>query len=78
MNHLRARRLLAGLPDGTLPPDTEARVRAHATACARCQRIVAEYDAMDRLLRSIPEDLLPAITSALTAARGSYEHHVCL
>lgn len=60
MIHLRARRLLSALPDGTLPAATEASVRDHAAGCARCQRILADYEAMDRLLRSIPGNLVSA------------------
>ena len=60
MNHLRARRLLAALPDGGLPPATEIQVRSHSSGCSRCQRILAEYAAIDRLLGSFPEALVPA------------------
>jgi anti-sigma factor RsiW len=63
VNHLRARRLLSALPDGTLPPATEAELRTHAAACQRCQRILADYEAMDRFLRSFPERLVPPIAS---------------
>jgi len=61
VTHLRARRLLAALPDGTLAPEVEAEVRAHAGSCRRCQRILAQYDAIDRLLRSLPVSLVPSL-----------------
>jgi hypothetical protein len=64
MNHLRARRLLATLPDRTLPPETDAQVRAHAAGCTRCQRLLAQYEAMDRLLQSMPAELVPPEASA--------------
>ncbi|MCC6639939.1 MAG: zf-HC2 domain-containing protein [Deltaproteobacteria bacterium] len=63
MIHLRARSLLAALPDGTLPARLEARVRAHAAGCRRCQRILADYAALDGLLRSLPASLVPAAPS---------------
>lgn len=59
MNHFRARRLLASLPDGTLEPAVEAVVRAHVKGCARCARRLAEYAAMEDLLRSLPASLVP-------------------
>ena len=64
MNHLRARRLLATLPDGTLPAETDTEVRAHAASCKRCQRLLAQYETMDRLLRSMPSGLVPPEASA--------------
>lgn len=66
MNHLRARRLLAALPDATLAPAAEAKVRAHAAGCARCQRILADYEALDRLLRATPAALVPPEPTAAT------------
>ncbi len=63
MNHLRARRLLAALPDETLPRGVAAQVRAHAAGCARCQQILADYDRIDRLLRSLPATLVPRVRS---------------
>lgn len=59
MNHLRARRLLARLPDGGLAPALEARVRSHAARCPRCQRILSQHEAVERLLRRMPRQLLP-------------------
>jgi anti-sigma factor RsiW len=59
MNHFRARRLLAALPDGTLPAQAQAKVSAHAAGCERCRRLLAEYESMNRLLRSLPAALVP-------------------
>jgi hypothetical protein len=39
-------------------------VQTHADGCARCRRILSQYAAMDRLLRSMPEGLVPAAASA--------------
>lgn len=64
MTHLRARRHLAALHDGTLSGPRAAAVGVHARGCARCRRILAEYEVMDDLLRSLPAPLLPAETSA--------------
>jgi anti-sigma factor RsiW len=65
MIHLRARRHLSGLPDGALSPRLEARVRAHAASCRRCQEILAQYEAMDRVLRRVPGPLLPQQPDAM-------------
>lgn len=70
MRHLRARRLLAALPDGALAPVVEAQVREHAASCARCQRLLAEYAALDRVLRSLPRRLVePAPEAELVLRR---------
>lgn len=59
MMHWRARRLLASLPDGTLPEDLERRVRAHVETCRRCRRELGEIRASEALLRRLPASLLP-------------------
>lgn len=59
MNHFRARRLLAGLPDGTLAPAREAEVRAHLAGCRRCRRHLRELEACETLLGELPTSLLP-------------------
>jgi anti-sigma factor RsiW len=64
VRHPSARRHLAALHDGTLAEDTAAKVKAHAGGCARCRRLLAEYQAMDRLLRAMPEALVPPAASA--------------
>ncbi len=66
MNHLRARRLLAALPDGTLAPALEAEVRRHVSGCGRCQRQLDQYAAIDALLRSLPQRLIPPVPSSET------------
>lgn len=63
MTHLRARRLLAGLPDGTLAPAVAAKVRAHAASCRACQRILAQHETLERLVRSLPASLLSRLPS---------------
>lgn len=69
MTHLRARRHLAAFHDGTLPAQTQARVAAHAESCPRCRRVMAEYAAMDGLLRSLPTPFLPAQDAAGSEGR---------
>ncbi len=66
MNHLRARGLLAALPDGTLAPALEAELRRHVSGCARCQRQLDQYAAIDALLRALPRQLIPPEPSAET------------
>lgn len=76
MNHFRARRLLASLPDGTLEPAVETAVRAHAEGCAHCTRRLGEYEAMDDLLRSLPASLVPRADShAADAAIAALARH---
>lgn len=69
MIHLRARRQLAALHDGTLPAEHAVRVRAHAERCERCSRILADFRLMDGLLRSVPAPFLPADGSARAELR---------
>lgn len=69
MIHLRARRLLASLPDGTLSAPVEAAVRAHAEGCRRCRRARAELEAAESLLAELPASLVPLEPSRQAAAR---------
>lgn len=69
MRHLRARRHLAALGDGTLPAPVEAAVRAHAERCRRCRRIRAELEACDTLLAQLPASLVPLEPSRTAASR---------
>ena len=69
MNHFRARRLLAAVPDGTLPAQAQAKVQAHAAGCERCRRLLAEYESMNRLLRSLPA----ALVSPSAEAEGALD-----
>jgi anti-sigma factor RsiW len=57
--HWRARRLLAALPDATLPAHTEKRVRAHLARCWRCRAVLRDLEACEALLRRLPVALLP-------------------
>ncbi len=59
MNHRKARRLLACLPDRTLPAPVEAAVRDHAGGCPVCRRELRELEAAEHLLRRLPAGLLP-------------------
>ncbi len=59
MNHEIAERLLPSLPDGLLPPRTEAAVRAHAAECPDCRRSLSELEAIDALLRRLPASVVP-------------------
>jgi anti-sigma factor RsiW len=67
--HLRARRLLPALFDGTLPAPREAAVRAHAERCRRCRRVQAELEACEVLLGELPASLVPRDASPQAAAR---------
>jgi anti-sigma factor RsiW len=69
VRHARARRLLAALPDGTLPARLEGEVRAHAEQCRICGRRVADFEASETLLRLLPVSLLPERSSAVAEAR---------
>jgi anti-sigma factor RsiW len=59
MIHLRARRLLAQLPDDTLPPRTQIEVRAHVASCARCRRRLYQIQLSEALVRRIPASIVP-------------------
>ncbi len=69
MLHIRARRLLFSLPDGTLPPPLEERVWAHADHCRRCQARLRELDACEAMLRGLPANWLPTQPSRASEAR---------
>jgi anti-sigma factor RsiW len=59
MNHWTARRLLAAVPDHTLPAPLEAEVRRHAGRCRRCRRHLDELRATEALLARLPRALVP-------------------
>lgn len=59
MMHWKARRLLASLPDGTLPWEVEVEVRAHAASCARCRGAMRDMALAEELVRQIPAALVP-------------------
>ncbi len=59
MTHWKARRLLSALPDGLLANDVEASVRVHAMRCSRCRKALREFELDEKLLRGIPQALLP-------------------
>jgi anti-sigma factor RsiW len=69
VRHSRARRLLAALPDRTLPARVEGEVRAHAEQCRICRRRLADFEASETLLRLLPVSLLPERPSAVAEAR---------
>ncbi|UCE84791.1 MAG: zf-HC2 domain-containing protein [Deltaproteobacteria bacterium] len=69
MNHWRARRHLAAVPDHTLSPDLEARVLAHTRNCASCRRVLHEHWASERLLQRIPASMIPLGIGADAALR---------
>ncbi len=69
MIHWKARRLLAALPDGTLPAETERTVRAHLAECARCQRRMGEFELSESLMRRLPASILPLKTSPTSYPR---------
>jgi anti-sigma factor RsiW len=63
------RRLLAALPDRTLPARLEGEVRAHAERCRVCRRRLADLEASEVLLRLLPVSLLPERPSPVAEAR---------
>jgi hypothetical protein len=65
--HWRAKRLLAQLPDDTLPRATELEVRLHAASCARCRGKFHRIQLTEDLLRRIPPSLVP-----LASGPGAY------
>lgn len=69
MRHGRARRLLAALPDGTLPSALEARVRDHADACDRCSRELRDLLRAEALLRRMPLSVAPLMPDPAAHAR---------
>ncbi len=54
MMHLRARRLLPDLVDGTLDEATRVQVEMHVQGCARCRRLRREFTTADLLLAQMP------------------------
>ncbi|MGH0033918.1 MAG: zf-HC2 domain-containing protein [Myxococcota bacterium] len=69
MNHLRARRRLAGLLDDTLP-DSEAReVRSHLRRCRRCRRHRAELVLSAKLVEGLPHTVAPLAFDPAAHAR---------
>ena len=61
--HWRASKLLAQLPDDTLPPEVEIEVRAHVASCARCRNRLHEIQLSEDLLRKLPPSIVPLETS---------------
>ncbi len=59
MIHWKASRLLAQLPDDTLPPETEIAVRVHVASCARCRSRLHEIQVSEDLLRRLPPSIVP-------------------
>ena len=69
MIHWRAARVLAQLPDDTLPHETEVEVRAHVASCARCRSRLHGIQLSEDLLRQIPPSILPIEPSRDAYAR---------
>ena len=69
MNHFRARRHLAAIPDHMLAAGLEARVLAHARRCPSCRRTLHEHRAAEGLLASIPAALIPLGSGAAAERR---------
>ena len=69
MRHWKAKRLLASLPDDTLPAETERAVRAHVAVCARCERRLARIHQAEALLQRLPASILPLEASPHTYPR---------
>ena len=69
MNHWRARRLISGLLDDTLPEGTARRVEKHRTGCVRCQQALLQLRSDEALLHRLPLALLPLEPSPVAEAR---------
>ena len=59
MIHWKASKLLAQLPDDTLPPEIELEVRVHVVSCARCRSRLHEIQVSEDLLRRLPPSIVP-------------------
>jgi hypothetical protein len=59
MMHWKASRLLASLPDGTLPRNLELDVRDHVASCARCRQRLKGLELSERLFRGMPSSVSP-------------------
>ena len=59
MMHWRASRLVASLPDDTLPPEIAMEVEVHVASCARCRQKLEEIEFAEELMRAMPSALLP-------------------
>ena len=59
MMHWRAHRLLASLPDDTLPAQVAMEVEVHVASCARCRRKLEEIEISEQLMQAMPGALLP-------------------
>ena len=59
MRHFVASRLLAQLPDHTLPGPVELALRAHTERCQRCRRRLADFALCERLLARLPAGVVP-------------------
>lgn len=60
MTHFRAHRLLTKLLDGGLPAETRRALQAHLRGCTACRRRLREHEAVEGLVRLLPQALLPA------------------
>ena len=59
MRHRRATHLLTHLLDGGLAPSVRRDLRAHARSCPRCRRRLREHEAVEALVRLLPQALVP-------------------
>ncbi len=59
MMHWRANKLLASLPDDTLPPEVALEVEVHVASCARCRMNLEEIEFAEELMQAMPAALLP-------------------
>jgi anti-sigma factor RsiW len=59
MMHWKANRLLAQLPDDTLPPGLEVELRAHVASCARCRTRLHQIQLSEALVRRLPPAIVP-------------------
>jgi anti-sigma factor RsiW len=59
MMHWRANRLVASLPDDTLPPEVAVEVEVHVASCAKCRQKLEEIEFSEQLMQAMPTALLP-------------------
>ncbi len=59
MMHWRANRLLASLPDDTLPHEVALEVEVHVASCAKCRQKLEEIEFAEQLMQAMPSALLP-------------------
>jgi anti-sigma factor RsiW len=60
---------LTRLLDGGVSPATRAEIQNHARSCARCRRRLREHEAVEVLMRLLPQALVPCEPSRAAQVR---------